>query len=87
MKYLAQLHKGDKLIKNQLFEDDRELTPSEFTRSLQEIAYELDIATPVSLPTHFKHLKRFNRVKYLPRDFIEEVDFTSFTIEAVKEKR
>ena len=81
MKIWAKVMKGDKI-----FESELSLTPSNFQKMLQEISYKLDVATPVSLPTHFKHFERFNRVKYLPRDFIEEVDYTSFVLERVIEK-
>ena len=78
--------KGDKILRDVIYESDLTLTPSNFQRMLQEISYKLDVATPVTLPTHYKHFERFNRVKYLPRDFIEEVDYTSFVLERVIEK-
>ena len=78
--------KCDKLLRDVIYENDLTLTPSNFQRTLQEISYKLDVATPVTLPTHYKHFERFNRVKYLPRDFIEEVDYTSFVLERVIEK-
>ena len=78
--------KGDKILRDVIYESDLTLTPSNFQRTLQEISYKLDVATPVTLPTHYKHFERFNRVKYLPRDFIEEVDYTSFVLERVIEK-
>ncbi len=85
MKIWAMVYRGDKIIKDALYEFDGQLAPKSYTAALQEIAYLLDIATPVSLPVHLDQLKRFNRVKYLPRDFIEEVDFTSVALELVKE--
>ena len=78
--------KGDKILRDVIYENDLTLTPSNFQRTLQEISYKLDVATPVTLPTHYKHFERFNRVKYLPRDFIEAVDYTSFVLERVIEK-
>lgn len=86
MKIWAKVMKGDKILRDVIYENDLTLTPSNFQRTLQEISYKLDVATPVTLPTHFKHFERFNRVKYLPRDFIEEVDYTSFVLERVIEK-
>ena len=78
--------KGDKILRDVIYENDLTLTPSNFQRTLQEISYKLDVATPVTIPSHYKHFERFNRVKYLPRDFIEEVDYTSFVLERVIEK-
>ena len=86
MKIWAKVMKGDKILRDVIYENDLTLTPSNFQRTLQEISYKLDVATPVTLPTHYKHFERFNRVKYLPRDFIEEVDYTSCVLERVIEK-
>lgn len=86
MKIWAKVMKGDKILRDVIYESDLTLTPSNFQRMLQEISYKLDVATPVTLPTHYKHFERFNRVKYLPRDFIEEVDYTSLVLERVIEK-
>ena len=86
MKIWAKVMKGDKILRDVIYENDLTLTPSNFQRTLQEISYKLDVATPVTLPSHYKHFERFNRVKYLPRDFIEEVDYTSFVLERVIEK-
>ena len=86
MKIWAKVMKGDKILRDVIYENDLTLTPSNFQRTLQEISSKLDVATPVTLPTHYKHFERFNRVKYLPRDFIEEVDYTSFVLERVIEK-
>ena len=86
MKIWAKVMKGDKILRDVIYENDLSLTPSNFQRTLQEISYKLDVATPVTLPSHYKHFERFNRVKYLPRDFIEEVDYTSFVLERVIEK-
>ena len=64
-----------------------QLTPAAYKRALQEVCYMLDVSTPVTLPTHYKHFERFNRVKYLPRDFVEDVDFTAYILERVVEKK
>lgn len=87
MKIWAKVMNGDKILKDVVYERELTLTPSNFQRMLQDIAYQLDVATPVSLPTHFKHFEKFNRAKYLPRDFIEETDFTALVLERVVEKK
>ena len=53
----------------------------------QAVSYAADVSTPVILPAHYERFERFNRVKFLPSDFIEEVDFTSFVLERVKEDK
>ena len=87
MKVWAKIMKGDKLVKDVIFEGEYSLTTSDFQRMLQEIAYRLDIATPVSLESHLKHFAQFNRTKYLPCDFVEDVDFTAFILERVLEDK
>ena len=83
MKIWAKLMKGDKILRDVVYEDGYVLRPEKFIAALQEISCELDVATPVSLPSHFRHLEKFNRVKYLPRDFVEEVDFDAMILERV----
>ncbi len=78
---------SDKIKTDIIYESELALTPSNYQKMLQEMAYKLDIATPISLPSHFKHFEKFNRVKYIPRDFIEETNFTSFVLERVVENK
>lgn len=87
MKIWAKVLRGDKILRDVIYEGNYTLRPKDYQAMLQEISYLLDIATPVSLPSHLKHFERFNRVKYIPRDFIEEVDFTSFVLERVTEEK
>ncbi|MCQ2603117.1 MAG: hypothetical protein MJ193_04230 [Clostridia bacterium] len=87
MKIWAKIYNGDRLEKNIIYESELTENPKNYIKDLQEICYRLDISTPVSLPSHYKHFIKFNRIKYLPRDFIEEVDFTSFVMELVIEKK
>ncbi len=87
MRIWAKVMKGDKILRDIVYERDITLTPANFMRMLQEMCYPLDVATPISLPSHYKHFDKFNRVKYIPRDFIEDVDFTAFILERVIEKK
>ncbi|MBQ9276587.1 MAG: hypothetical protein IJ226_03235 [Clostridia bacterium] len=87
MKVWAKIMKSDKLVKDIIFEGEYSLKMSDYQSMLQEIAYRLDIATPVSLESHLKHFEKFNRTKYLPRDFVEDVDFTSFILERVLDEK
>lgn len=87
MKIWGKVIKGDRIVKDTLYESALVVSPANFKRDLQEICYELDVSTPVVLPTHYKHFTRFNRIKFLPRDFVEDVDFTSFVLELVIDKK
>ena len=87
MKIWAKLMVKDKILRDIIYEDDSEVKLKAFVKALQEIAYRLDIATPVVIPTHFRHFEKFNRVKFLPRDFVEEVDYDCLILERVVERK
>lgn len=83
MKVWAKVMRGDKILRDVIYEAELSLTQSGFQTLMQEVSYKLDIATPVILAAHLKHLEKFNRVKFLDRDFIEEVDFDVLIVERV----
>ena len=85
MKIWAKVMVGDKIKKDVIYESELSLTPSNFQKMLQEIAYLVDVATPISYAVFCLQNEKFNRVKYIPRDFIEECAFTSFLLERVIE--
>ena len=87
MKVWAKVMKGDKILRDVVYENDVPLTQSGFQSLMQELSYKLDIATPVILVNHLKHLERFNRVKFLARDFIEDVDFDLLIVERVLDEK
>ena len=87
MKIWAKLMVREKILRDIIYEDDSEVKLKAFVKALQEIAYRLDIATPVVIPTHFRHFEKFNRVKFLPRDFVEEVDYDCLILERVVERK
>lgn len=87
MKVWAKVMKGDKILRDVVYENDVPLTQSGFQSLMQELSYKLDIATPVILVNHLKHLEMFNRVKFLARDFIEDVDFDLLIVERVLDEK
>lgn len=87
MKIWAKVMRGDKILRDVVYEGEHKLTASGFRDAVQNVAYLIDISTPVLLPAHFKHFASFNHVKFSPADFIEEVDFTCVVLEAVREDK
>lgn len=87
MKVWAKVMRGDKILRDVLYEDNYAFNASNFQRIMQEISYKLDISTPVILANHVKHLEKFNRVKFLARDFVEDVDFTCVVVERVSDEK
>jgi hypothetical protein len=57
------------------FEDDK------FYLHIQKICHALDIPTPAILKSHIKNYVDFNNAVFLPRDFVEWIDFDKFIIE------
>ncbi len=87
MKIWAKVMRGDKILKDVLYEGEHVSSFSGFREAVQNVAYKADVSTPVLLPAHYERFDRFNRVKFLPSDFIEDVDFTAFVLERVKEDK
>ena len=83
MKLWAKVIEGDHLVANIVMRNREPLVKESYESFLCEICGQLDLSTPVTLVTHFNHLRRFNIVEYKPRDFIEPVSFDKFTIENV----
>lgn len=49
--------------------------------SLQAACEKMDIPTPILTDTLYKNIERFNFIKFLPTDFIENVDFDYLIVE------
>jgi hypothetical protein len=45
------------------------------------MCHELDIPTPAILKSHITNYVDFNNSVFLPRDFIESIDFEKFILE------
>ncbi len=87
MKIWAKVMRADKILRDVVYEGEQPPSKNGFSDAVREVCYLLDVSTPVLLPAHYERFARFNRVKFLPSDFIEEVDFTSFVLERVAEEK
>lgn len=65
MKVWAKVMKEDKILRDVVYENDVPLTQSGFQSLMQELSYKLDIATPVILVNHLKHLERLTELNFL----------------------
>lgn len=83
MKLWFKIIKGDKMIAHTVVENDEELNIDSYEELLPEACHKLDLSTPVSLVPHFNSLFRFHVTDYLPRDFVEPVDFTRLIVEDI----
>lgn len=83
LKIWSRICVGEKIKKDCICEfDESQIT---FYEMMKEIAYKLDIPTPVILNKHVLDLKRFNISSFVKSDFVESVNFTKLVIETVKE--
>ena len=83
MKIWAKLITDGKIQKQFVYEKQERLTYSRFFDYLSDICHELDIPTPVLLKTHIFNFEKFNHVKFIPRDFVESLDYDQLFLENI----
>lgn len=81
----AKIMKDNKLVKDMIFESIDIFRPRDLYLYLQEICHTLDISSPAVLKSHENNYSIFNICTFLPRDFVEPVDFDKLIIENAKE--
>ncbi len=86
MKVWATTVKGEKITRNIVWEGDI-LSDNQFISALQNICELMDIPTPISTNINYLNFVRFNTTKYLPRDFVESIDFNFLNLEIIPEKK
>ena len=67
-------------------ENDLPMGRDEYERTLMDFCHSANLSTPISLVPHFLSLVKFHVTHYLPRDFIEPVDFDKLIVEDIKEE-
>ena len=72
---------GDKITRDHMYELGEAFDEDKLFEYLCEITRAMDIPTPVILKSHVYNFVHFNIAKFLPSEFIEDVDFDFFTIE------
>ncbi len=77
----AKTIKDQKITQGYIYESIDNFSADTFYLHVANICHKMDIATPVVLKTHVQNLVTFNNVTFLPRDFVESVNFDKFTIE------
>lgn len=83
MKIWAKLITDGKIRKQFVYEKEERLTYSHFFEYLTEICQALDIPTPVLLKTHIFNFAKFNHVRFIRRDFVEEFDYDQLFLENI----
>lgn len=80
-KIWAKTIKNDKVQKSLMYKGEDKYDTELFSKYLVEICEQLDIPTPVVLKSHTRNFDTFNVTRFLPSDFVEQVNFDAFTIE------
>ena len=70
-----------KITRSYIYESIDNFEEDKLHKHLERICHELDIPTPVILKSHIKNYVDFNNSVFLPRDFVESIDFEKFIIE------
>ena len=83
MKIWAKLITDGKIRKQFVYEKEERLTYSHFFDYLTEICQALDIPSPVLLKTHIFNFAKFNHVRFIRRDFVEEFDYDQLFLENI----
>lgn len=84
IKIWAKIIVDNKITKDIIYESVDNYTREEFFDHLSDICHQLNIPTPVLISNHYETYENFNMVKFLPRDFVESVDFDKLEIENAK---
>ncbi len=83
IKIWAKLIKDNKIVKDYVFSLEEKMDYSKFLEYLIDIAYNLDIPTPVLIKTHIFNYAKYNTVRFLPQDFVDTVDFDKLVLENI----
>ena len=78
----AKIMIDNKLHKDIIYESAENYSKETFYDHISEICYRLNIPTPVVINSHCENYESFNNVQFLPRDFVEFVDFDKLVIES-----
>lgn len=77
----AKVMVDHKIKKDLIYESIEQYSRDTFFLHISEICHQLDIPTPVLINAHFSTYENFNNIKFLPRDFVESIDFDNLVIE------
>ena len=81
MKLWAKVKIKEKILQNELYENNLPMSRLNYEETLRELCEKMDISTPVTLSSHYKHFSTFNITKYKQDDFIDKEDFEVLEIE------
>lgn len=72
---------GDKITRDYMYTLDSAFDEERLFEYVCDIARAMDIPTPCILASHVHNFVHFNIARFLPREFVDTVDFDMFVIE------
>lgn len=70
-----------KITRSYIYESIDNFSEATIRKHIEKICHEIDIPTPIILKSHITNYVDFNNSSFLPRDFVESIDFDRFIIE------
>lgn len=77
----ARTIKNNKITRTMIYESIDTFQEDKFFKHIEKMCHEIDIPTPIILKSHIKNYVDFNNAVFLPRDFVESIDFDKFILE------
>ena len=77
----AKVIKDNKIINQTVFERFEEIDYSQFFDYVHEICEKLDLPTTVIIKTHIFNYAKYNFVRFIKDDFVEEINFDKLVLE------
>ena len=77
----ARTMNDNKISRSYIYESIDNFSEDKFFKHIENICHELDIPTPMILKSHITNYVDFNGSTFLPRDFVESIDFDRFILE------
>ena len=82
----GKLYKNHKIIKQVTLNTRAEkMDYSLFFDYVTEISHALDAPSPIVIKTHIFNFAKFNFVKFVASDYVEQINFDHFQIELIKD--
>ena len=72
---------GGKITRSFIYESIDNFSEETIRKHIEKMCHEIDIPTPIILKSHITNYVDFNNTTFLPRDFVESIDFDRFIIE------
>lgn len=77
----AKTYKNHKILRSYIYENIASFNTETFYLHVQEICHKMDIPCPVVLKYHTENFVNFTNCTFLPRDFVESINFDRLVLE------